>query len=181
MKRRHAAPGFTLVELLMVIAIIAVLIGLLAAGIIGFLSKGPEIQTVNDIRQMEISLQNFKNHYRCWPPSRIKLCATRAEYIAGVPIDDDSLRYIGQIWPRIDFNTPSAWNGSAPPPAGGVILEADLCLVFCLGGPGGTSGFSTNPTNPASPAGDRVAAFDTVETARLADGLGGRTAYGFPS
>src|SRR5262249_50171590 len=64
----------------------------------------------------------------------------------------------------------------------------DQCLVFFLGGPAppvggiyGPQGFATDPTNPVNLSGDRVGPFFTFDSARLVDGLGGRTANGFPS
>jgi len=65
-----------------VIAIIAVLIALLTAGIMLLMGKGPELQTVNEIRQLEISVQNFKSKYGTLPPSRIKLCPNYSDYTA---------------------------------------------------------------------------------------------------
>lgn len=187
MRRPRARAGFTLVELLVVIAIISVLIGLVVAGVLSLMNKGPEMVTNNDIRQLEIAVQNFKNRFGVFPPSRIRLYGTRAEYDASKPLDVESLAYINQIWKRIgDAGGPFSgagitWNGVSLPPAGGVILEGDQCLVFFLGGiPGGAragEGFATDPTNPASTSGDRIRPFFEFKTSRLQD----RSGFGFPS
>ncbi|MBI3409454.1 MAG: type II secretion system protein [Planctomycetes bacterium] len=174
--------GFTLVELLMVIAIIVLLVGLLAAGIIPLLSKGPEITTVNEIRQLEIAVQNFKNKYHVWPPSKIRLYPNYTDYNLANPNDAESLAYINQLWPRIGAFTGVIWNGMD---INKHELDGDQCLVFFLGGPAplvggifGPQGFSTNPTNPVNLTGDRVGPFYTFDQSRLYDRKSGEN---FPS
>ena len=79
--------GFTLVELLVVISIIGVLAAILLVAIFPILSTGPEIQTTNDLRQLTISVNNFKGKYGVFPPSRITLSANYNK------IDPTSLAY----------------------------------------------------------------------------------------
>lgn len=142
--------GFTLVELLVVIAIIAVLAALALVAIIPFLGKGPEIQTVQEISQLSIAVQNFKNKYGVYPPSRIALGASPAAMDASVP---GSSAMLIRIWPRIDWSGASGvidWRGQNI--AGQFILEGDQCLVFFLQGipnrANGVKGFATDPKNP---------------------------------
>ncbi|MCI0743543.1 MAG: prepilin-type N-terminal cleavage/methylation domain-containing protein [Gemmataceae bacterium] len=182
MLRKSSASrlGFTLIELLVVIAIIAVLMGLLIPAVMGILKKGPDLGDVNDIRQMELGIANFRGKLSEFP-SKIILHKHRLRYGNPLPgsLEFASLNYINKIWPRLSsgpFNNPPAnpvgidWSGNNDPasyPDAGITLEGDQCLVFFLGGPGGTQGFSTNPTNPVQPGGDRVGPFFEFKSSRL--------------
>jgi prepilin-type N-terminal cleavage/methylation domain-containing protein len=53
--------GFTLTELLIVIAIIAVLAGLIAAAAVNALHKGRQTRVTLEIQQMSSAIENFKN------------------------------------------------------------------------------------------------------------------------
>ena len=163
--RRNA---FTLIELLVVIAIIAILTALLTAGVMAVMSKGPEVQTRNDILQLSQALQNFQGKYKFYPPSRLKLCSTYSQYNPALPLDVQSLQAINAMWPNLADTNPATlqkywtnvpWSGAVLPP-GGLTLDGDQCLVFFLGGiPNGVNspvGFSTSPTNPAAVGGDRI-------------------------
>jgi prepilin-type N-terminal cleavage/methylation domain-containing protein len=145
--------AFTLIELLVVIAIIAILVGLTAAAVMGFLKKGPELDNMNSIRQLQMACETFKQKYNIYPPSKIYLANNRVLYSQTNPLHVQSLSYLQQIWPRLNWNDPKSpikWegaNGSKLP----VTLEGEQCLVFFLGGiqdGTGCRGFSTNPTNP---------------------------------
>jgi prepilin-type N-terminal cleavage/methylation domain-containing protein len=60
--------GFTLVELLVVIAIIGVLAGLLTVALFAAFGTGKDFILANEVSQVEMSLENFKNKYNCYPP-----------------------------------------------------------------------------------------------------------------
>jgi general secretion pathway protein G len=162
---RHSQPrraGFTLAELLVVIGIIAILASLLSAAILGFISKGVQLQATNDISQLASALENFKAKYGNYPPSLFLLSNNQGDYTP-LATDDgynalrtQSYTYIKAFWPRITF--PVDWTGGLVAggiPSGGVILTGDQCLGFFLGGipsvvngSNGTLGFATNPQNP---------------------------------
>ncbi|MSU80221.1 MAG: prepilin-type N-terminal cleavage/methylation domain-containing protein [Gemmataceae bacterium] len=165
----YRRPGFTLVEILVVIAIIAILAALVVGGVVSFMSKGPEIQTRNDLLQLSTALDKFYAKYKFYPPDQIKLCANYSQY--NVVADKASLAYIGTMWPNLGQFTNVPWAGSTAIPATGIVLEGDQCLVFFLGGPpvgstpGLMGGFSLNPRDPISIAGgvdrERFMDFDT--------------------
>jgi prepilin-type N-terminal cleavage/methylation domain-containing protein len=165
--------AFTLIELLVVIAIIGVLVALTAAGVMRFMGEGPKMVAKNDINQLSISLELFKNKYKVYPPSAIKLCENRSEYSASA-FDQESLTYLVNIWPKLGDFKGIKWGGATNLPAGGVVLDCDQCLVFFLGGIPtvsggvyGTSGFSVNPINPADTTPDRARFYEFKAGSRL--------------
>src|SRR5438034_7469095 len=72
--------GFTLVELMIVIAIIGVLVTILAVALGPILSTGPAMVTRNDINQLGIALESFKSQYGFYPPSKFLLCDQLSHY-----------------------------------------------------------------------------------------------------
>ena len=153
----RARRAFTLIELLVVISIIGILAALVIVAVSAILGKGPELVATNDIQQMTMAINNFKQKHGVYPPSRIVLSANPAR------MDPVSLAYVSAIWPRIDFNNPASpidWAGKNNSYAQlkniSYTLEGDQCLVFFLGGipdsllpdRKGCFGFSANPLNP---------------------------------
>lgn len=163
--------AFTLIEILVVIAIIAILASLLLVGVMSFLVKGPEAKARNDILQFSSQLQKFKSERGFYPPDQIVLKSAYTQYNVSNALDKQSLMYITAMWPNLGSFGGMAWagyqaNGTTPVaiPAGGVTLEGDQCLVFFLGGipdaNGKVTGFSNNPKNPTQAGGDRIKWFD---------------------
>jgi prepilin-type N-terminal cleavage/methylation domain-containing protein len=64
---RKTAAGFTLVELLVVIVIIAALAGLTAPQIIRFRKKGDQTEAMNNARQLMLGLADFESDYGGFP------------------------------------------------------------------------------------------------------------------
>ncbi len=155
----RARWGFTLVELLAVMAIIAILVALTTAGVLQILKRGPQVVTANEIGQLSMVLQGFKGKYGVYPPSKITLASTQAAINAADP-SGASMNFLNKMWPRL-ATTGLDWSGTGAD--GPWTLEGDQCLVFFLGGIPGASaptGFSTNGSNPTQAGGDRVKFFD---------------------
>jgi general secretion pathway protein G len=161
--------GFTLVEILVVIAIIAVLVAMLLPAVMQVIKKGPQTVTASEIGQLDTSIQNFKATMGpSYFPSRIKLCEKVGDY-GNTPLDLDSIAYLTALFPRILDPDPLTnkviwatvgidWNGDGVignnPANRTQILEGHQCLVFFLGGiprnnPAGCFGWSTDPRDPA--------------------------------
>lgn len=153
--------GFTLIELLIVIVIIAILAGLTTAVVLRVGGVGTEAEATNEIRQLELAVENFKLKYGVYPPSSF-----------AVPPTGASLVYAQRIWPRVsDFST-LAW------PVTGT-LQADQCLVYFLQGPA-KNGWSANPADPTSTSGTRVGPFFEFKEVRLYKRTGDFYSYADP-
>jgi general secretion pathway protein G len=172
--RAARRPGFTLVEMLVVLAIIVVLVSLVAGVVLRFLGQGPIMQAQTEISQLNQSVELFKQKYGIYPPSKIFLANTQADYVTAKTNDptnaafyDQSWSIINRIFPKLDWNNTSGqglidWtgnNGAGPVYKAfkGTFLEGDQCLVFFLGGmqtsAGGVNsclGFANNSRNPTS-------------------------------
>src|SRR5690349_14208151 len=62
-------PAFTLTELLIVIAIIGILAGLIAAAAVNALRASRRAQTTLEIKNISGAIENFKNEYGAYPPN----------------------------------------------------------------------------------------------------------------
>jgi prepilin-type N-terminal cleavage/methylation domain-containing protein len=165
--RAEGRRGFTLLEVLIVVAIILVLMGLVASVAIRAASKGDEVRTQSEISQLATQVTNFQTNYGVpYVPSRLVLRAQPSDYNTGDPLESDSVQYLTRVFPR--WNQAADWTGSGG--AFPVLLEGDQCLVFFLGGirsGAALTGFSTNPNNPAAAGGDRTRPLYEFQTSRL--------------
>ncbi len=148
----HGRTAFTLIELLVVISIIIMLAGLLLAAVMRVFITVDEARVANEVSQLNLAVESFKNTHGFYPPSKITIAGDAASS------DTQAQMAIKRMFPRIDWNNMD-WNGDGSPDAGATTLNGAQCLVFFLGGPGG-QGFSTNPTNPTATGGDRIPPFN---------------------
>src|SRR5687767_3618331 len=65
----HPRPGFTLVELLVVITIIGILAGLITVAAVGALKKARETEVRTEINQIDSALMEYKNKTTAFPPN----------------------------------------------------------------------------------------------------------------
>jgi type II secretory pathway pseudopilin PulG len=149
-----ARLGFTIVELLVVIGIIAVLGGLIISFIFRMGSKGKEVQTTDEIRQLEAAVANFQARFKVtYLPSRIYLREDGNYKLNDPdPIEANSYYYLKRVWPNLKFPVDIDGDGKFD---GVWNIEGDQCLVFFLGGIQSMEnnvpvclGFSTDRTNP---------------------------------
>ncbi len=182
--RRH---GFTLIEIMVVIVILAILIGLLMPALSGARTRVRQAQVRAEISQLENGIGNFKNRFGIEPPSRIMLWENPAAWntarTAGGQIQNDaieSLAILRQLWPSFDPTIAHDFDGNNSTNDGPFLLIAGECMVFFLGGmPNGSmsggvkqfspSGFSKNPANPFATGGTREGPFFEFKSDRFTD------------
>ncbi len=158
-RRAAARRGFTMIELLVVIIIVAILVGLLLPAINSAIRAAKNAAVSAEISQLSQALENFKNRYGGYPPSRVIL------YENGVyPVSDttvipgenttngilcqQTLAALRQFFPKVALSTSGLplpvlngqgnywydYNGNGIFDQGGYILHGHECLVFFLGG-----------------------------------------------
>jgi prepilin-type N-terminal cleavage/methylation domain-containing protein len=163
-QRRRAA--FTLIELMVVVAIIALLVALVTAAVMRALKVVPETETRSDISQMQAAVAQFKARFQLAenPPSKLILYKQIGSY-GTTQLEVDSKAFLVKLWgDQIGAgNVQLDWDGNPGTP-GPFTLEGHQCLVFFLGGivtgsPPAPQGFSKNPRNPTQAGGERNGPF----------------------
>ena len=183
----RARPGFTLIEVVVVILILTVLAALLMPALTGAQRSARRAKAVAEITQLASALELFKSTYGIYPPSFIVL-KENAEYDTSNADDAHSVRMLRRMWPNISINVNGSgshtWNINRDGDTDDTIsLNGGECLVFFLGGVLGAQfspsqshlcrgiGFSKNPTNPfeTSTSSSRHGPFFEFVGARLMD------------
>lgn len=187
--------AFTLVELLMVIAIITILVSMVAAGLMKVLNQVSIVSTRTEISEMEGALRVFMQDYNLSdpPPSYLliaedtslypQLMANPATFAAATQTVQFFQKWFGRnflIGTGFKYN----WNGNTDAAGNPIydppyVLEGEQCLVFYLGGiPAyttsgsiGMTGFCPSVQNPAlaaTPGAPRKGPYYTFNANRLA-------------
>ncbi len=116
--------GFTLVEMLTVVAIIGILAALMAGAMVSVRARVQKAAISAEIKQLEMALEAYKTTYGEYPPDGTDPNAVK--------------RHLAKAFPR-------ATGLSSPG------VKPETALVYWLGGPvknGHPVGFSKNPKNP---------------------------------
>ena len=141
---RRSRPGFTLVELLVVVVIIAVLASFLVPAVWNAITSAEEGKIKVEVALLASAVEAYKAEYGAYPPADFSNFESRALV----------LRHINRIFPRqTDFASVAALPDLSEPQA----------LVFWL------RGFSPDPQSPFFGAGDRTPIFDFNRTQLSAD------------
>ena len=151
--------GFTLVELMVVMLVLAVLIALLLPALNGALRTSRNAAVGSEINQLAQALNAFKAKYGDYPPSRSicrktaisRVTSTQSLTLSGVSADitvgqlaQRSVAALRKFFPSVNFSTSGAvfgtnsarwydFNGNGQFD-GAYILQGHQCLVFFLGG-----------------------------------------------
>src|SRR5438067_686765 len=97
--RKSLRRGFTLIEMLVVMLIIAVLVALTAGVVLKILEKGPEVKRRSDISQMTDGIAQFKTVFKLTepPPSRFALRADITQYNTNDKLEKESMLFLQKI------------------------------------------------------------------------------------
>ena len=87
----HRRSGFTLVEVLVVIMIIALLAGLLTPAVMRSLNSARNAAIKAEIDMLHMAIMNYKNEYGSFPPS----------YVPTLSGSDAACKHLTRIFPRI--------------------------------------------------------------------------------
>lgn len=184
MLRRQPSPrrtldrrGFSMIELLVVIVIIAILMSLLMVGIQSARNTARITQAVAEIRNFEKAIADFKMKFGVEPPSYIVLYEAAAGWSTNNQETRVSRALIREMWPSFNFAGSYDINGDGD--AIDVLrLNGAECLAFFIGGLQQVSGTSVVPVgfsaNPATPflgySGNRVGPFlENMDSSRFVD------------
>jgi prepilin-type N-terminal cleavage/methylation domain-containing protein len=198
-RARARRNAFTFIELLVVVAVIAIMVALLLGAVSKILTLQARTETLSDITQMQQSLETAKAGYNNidFLPSRLILFNDISNYrnIASLPAAQQPIaqqtadvlrRMFGKRF--IQNGTVVNW-GQLVPSTGPAYLRGSECLVFYLGGMqvgGRCIGFSRDPLNPTDTVSkDRLGPYFQFKGSRLASFFVGRPfeyadPYGLP-
>ncbi len=183
----HQRRGFTLIEIMVVIVILAILIGLLLPALSSARTRVRQSQVRAEISQLENAIGNFKNRFGIEPPSRIVLWedpnAWSTAATTSNPLKQDAIETLAimrSLWPSFDNTIAHDFDGDGTTTGGPFILLTGECMCFFLGGlPNGSvangvklfspSGFSKNPANPFASGGTREGPFFEFKNDRFTD------------
>lgn len=183
--------GFTLIEIMAVIVIVAILIGLLLPALSSARTRVRQGQVRAEISQLENGIGNFKNRFGMDPPSRIVLWESASAWNTAATTNNtykqdaiETLAIMRSLWPSFDVSVDHDFDGNGSISSNPAIIIAGECLVFFLGGPPSgslangfsVSGFSKNPANPFLTGGTREGPFYEFKADRFTDVNGN----GFP-
>ena len=113
--KKRTNPGFTLVELLVVIAIIAILVLMLLPAINAAREAARRSQCINNIRQLTLGVVSYQNSNKRYPPSW-NSGGGWSVFAQILPFMEEQ-----SIWDQVDFSLPY---GSHPPIPPGVKISS---------------------------------------------------------
>jgi prepilin-type N-terminal cleavage/methylation domain-containing protein len=98
-------PGFTLVEMLVVLAIVIILMSLIAGAVLQFTRVGPQVQAQYELSHLNQAMESFKQKTGMYPPSKVFLANCVSDYQAAYlyysnlrPPDTYNMAVINNSW-----------------------------------------------------------------------------------
>ncbi len=127
--RQHSPTGFTLVELLVVIGIIALLAGLLTPAVMRSLSSSRAAAVKAEMDLLDTALMNYKNEYGSFPPSDMRGLWNNSGN--AVNTSHPAYKHLQRIFPRL---TEQTTGGMTSPYYWMAQMSPAQALVFWLQG-----------------------------------------------
>jgi prepilin-type N-terminal cleavage/methylation domain-containing protein/prepilin-type processing-associated H-X9-DG protein len=131
-------PAFTLVELLVVVAIIGTLLGLMLPAVQSAREAARRMSCMNNLKQFGLALLNYESGRGCFPQTGVRPDATAGNWSAGggwslharlLPYAEEAT-----LAGRFDFGQAAftgAWNSQTPNPAYAALFAAPIPLFLC--------------------------------------------------
>jgi prepilin-type processing-associated H-X9-DG protein len=134
--------AFTLVELLVVIAVIGTLVGLLLPAVQSARESARRTSCTNNLRQFGLALFNFESARKCFPQTDIRPDATAGNWSAGGgwSLHARLLPYVeeGSLAKQFDFTQAAftgPYTGQVPNPAFAAAFATPISMLLCPSDP----------------------------------------------
>lgn len=155
---RSRQRGFTLVEMLVVLGIIAVLVGLLLPAVMGAINSARRTQMAMEISQLDQAINAYKNEFGDYPPSMGEDYSAANRYNTAVE------RHLRKCFPKMTPTEKTNFYDNIAP-----TLDQGEALVAWL------SKVSKNPREPFTDTASEKYVFYQFDERRLVDNDGDST------